>query len=249
MGKDKRKGKEKGSTFDYYMGSGKIGDMMDRYGVEKASFGGKPGNYGPGDDRGYRSKEDVERDLAKAMMSDYDTRRGMEAAAMSGNKDAKKFAKKGFKAGNIYSAWDTMKDLKKEHVGGGGMNGAKNIAGLTQALVQHDRDTFTQANDAKYASKDDLAALEEQQEEGPSWDDAKEETVLSEEMSAAKERATAWSDSDLGGDVYGASGGEDEQDAAAVTPSDTESYEKGQSYLSNFKENLKAKGKYVPNLA
>ena len=47
------------------------------------------------------------------MMNDYDTRRSMEAAAMAGEKDAKKFAKKGFKSGNIYEAYDVMRDLKK----------------------------------------------------------------------------------------------------------------------------------------
>ena len=79
---------------------------------------------GPGSEVQNRSQKDVDRDIAKAMMNDYDTRRGMEAAAMAGDKDAKKFAKKGFKAGNIYSAWDKLSALKKEHVGGGGMNGA-----------------------------------------------------------------------------------------------------------------------------
>ena len=57
-----------------------------------------------------------------------------------GNKDAKKFAKKGFKAGNVYDAYDVMRDLKKEYVGGGGMGGEKNRAGLTYALVSADRE-------------------------------------------------------------------------------------------------------------
>ena len=41
-----------------------------------------------------RSVDDVKKDIADAMMNDYDTRRSMEAAAMAGNKDAKKYAKK-----------------------------------------------------------------------------------------------------------------------------------------------------------
>ena len=43
------------------------------------------------------------------MMNDYDYRRSMEAAAMAGNKDAKKFAKKGLKkVAMIYDAATTM---------------------------------------------------------------------------------------------------------------------------------------------
>ena len=129
---------KKSNYFEYYTGSGKIGNLMDRFGVEGAK------SYHP-DGRsmgktGSRDMDDVDKDIAKAMMNDYDYRRSMEAAAMAGEKDAKKFAKKGFKGGSIYEAAGVMKDLKKKYVGGGGMNGAKNIAGLTHALVQADRD-------------------------------------------------------------------------------------------------------------
>ena len=158
MGKDKRKGKKSSSTFDYYTGSGKVGKMMDRYGVEGVKSY-HPDMRGPGSEVQNRSQKDVDRDIAKAMMNDYDTRRGMEAAAMAGDKDAKKFAKKGFKAGNIYSAWDKLSALKKEHVGGGGMNGPKNIAGLTHALVKHDRETQDEGYRREFASIKDMNAL------------------------------------------------------------------------------------------
>ena len=156
MGKDKRKGKERSSTFDYMTGGGKIGKLMDRYDIEGASYGSVQ--------RGgtQRSQEDVDRDIAEAMRGDYDTRRSMEAAAMAGDKEAGKFAKKGFKEGNIYSAYDKMKALKKEHVGGGGMNGAKNTAGLTHALVQHDRRKQTEGYNKDFALGADLAALKEE---------------------------------------------------------------------------------------
>jgi len=39
--------------------------------------------------------------------------------------------------------------------------------------------------------------------EGPAWDDAKNGKPLSDEMAEAKERAQAWTDSGLGGNVYG----------------------------------------------
>ena len=85
----------------------------------------------------------------------------LEAAAMAGNKDAKKYAKKGIEGKNIQDAYGVLRDLKKEYVGGGGMDGAKNRAGLTQALVKADRENFIADNDAKYAFKTDLEQMQE----------------------------------------------------------------------------------------
>jgi hypothetical protein len=119
-------------------------------------------------------------------MNDYDTRRTMEAAAMAGNKDAKKYAKKGFKAKNIYEAYDVMRDLKKEYVGGGGMRGAKNEAGLTYALVKADRENMLADLDEKYGKKDE-----------PSKDPAddigkKADVVLSDHLKRAKSIVDDW---------------------------------------------------------
>ena len=143
MSKDERKGFKQSSVLDYMYGRGDIGDMMDRYGIEGAKYGRPSAGF----ER--RSVEQVNDDIAKAMMNDYDTRRAMEAAALAGDKDAAKFAKKGFKGGNIYSAYDKMKQLKKEYVGGGGMRGAKNEAGLTHAIVQADRSKLMEDLQAK----------------------------------------------------------------------------------------------------
>ena len=166
MGKDKRKEKERSNSFDYHFGTGKVGELMKRYDIKGTRFSHPDGrsshsNGGDVNDGSPRTREDVDRDIAKAMMNDYDTRRGMEAAAMAGNKDAKKFAKKGFKAGNVYSAWDTMKDLKKEYGGGGGMQGERNRANLTYDLVRADRDAQTTAYDETYAKTTDLNALKD----------------------------------------------------------------------------------------
>ena len=100
------------------------------------------------------------------MMNDYDTRRSLEAAAMAGEKDAKKFAKKGIKGKNIQEAYGVLRDLKKEYVGGGGMDGAKNRAGLTHALVKADREKFIEDNDAKYALKSDLDKIKPDEDPG-----------------------------------------------------------------------------------
>ena len=75
---------KKPSTFDYFTGSGKIGKAMEeRYGVSNAGFGGKPGEYGGGDESRRRMPEDIDKEIKEAARNDYDTRRTLEAAAMS----------------------------------------------------------------------------------------------------------------------------------------------------------------------
>lgn len=126
-------------------------DQLKRFGVE-GTRSVKPDNRGyrpHGQD--HREIGDVKDDLQEAMMNDYDFRRGIEAAAMAGNKDARRYAKRGVKKSNLADAYNVLKDLKKEHVGGGGMRGPENEAGLTYALVQHERDVFNESIDKRIA--------------------------------------------------------------------------------------------------
>ena len=182
------KKKKQSGHFDYAYGSGEIGDLMDRYGIE-GTRSIKPDNRGATPDSYNRSREDVDKDIAEAMMSDYDTRRTMEAAAMAGNKDAKKYAKKGFKAKNIYEAYDVMRDLKKEYVGGGGMRGAKNEAGLTYALVKADRENMLAGLDEKYGQKE--------APKDPADDIGKKaDVVLSDHLQRAKSIVDDWEQND-----------------------------------------------------
>ena len=157
MGKKNKDKKNPGGTgsdaFDYMYGVGEAKSLMKRYGVEGASFG-NPRMGGK-----QRSVKNVKDDIAEAMSKDYDTRRSMEAAAMAGDKDAKKFAKKGFKSDNIYDAYQTLRDLKKEHVGGGGMDGPENRSGLTHALVKFDREKQTEKYRQEFATIKDMNAL------------------------------------------------------------------------------------------
>ena len=139
-------------------GSKEAKELLERYDVE-GYRNHRAGNAG----HDYRGFDEVKKDLSAAMMNDYDTRRTIEAAAMAGNKDAKKFAKKGIGPGakNLAGAHQLMKDLKKEYVGGGGMNGAKNRAGLTYAAVKADRDAQTEDYKGMFAGLDDFNAFKE----------------------------------------------------------------------------------------
>ena len=192
MGKKKdKKDKFESNPFDY-MGGGRIRELGDRYGVDHKDYNINMGrNSGSG--RSYKGdRDDYDEAVRKAAMSDYDTRRTMEAQAMSGNKDAKKFAKKGFKnIGKVYEGNELMRDLHKEYGNGGSFSSASDFAGLTYKSVKADRDAQTATYDKQYASqdmlnskiaelKDTLKAQEEQQ--------APVEIEESPELKAAKER-------------------------------------------------------------
>lgn len=173
-------------------------ETLQRYGIDRNDYG-----YQKDDDEGSHLKgdwDDMRQELATRAMGDYDTRRTFEASAMAGDKKSRKYAEGGFNdATDVVSGYQHMRDLKKEHVGGGGMRGAKNIAGLTQAMVDHDRNTFIEQNDDKYASQDDLENFEPI-DNGPTWNDSKNGEELSTEISEAKERVKAWQDYNLSGE-------------------------------------------------
>ena len=161
--------------FDYRYGVGDAKDLMDRYGVAGAKSV-KPENRGVGGNE-HRTVDQVKQDIAGAMMNDYDTRRTMEAAAMAGNKDARRFAKKGFKPGNIYDAHSTMGNLEKEY-------GKEYGADLTFAAVNADRDALTNKFTAMSAEDQEKAASNSADNGGI--------TEPSPEIQTAKKRVAAY---------------------------------------------------------
>ena len=155
MGKKKKdkKDKFKSNPFDY-MGGGRVRELGDRYGVDHKDYNINMGrNSGSG--RNYKGgRDEYEEAIRKAAMSDYDTRRTMESQAMAGNKDAKKFAKKGFKnIGKVYEGNELMRKLHKKEGNGGSFSSASDFAGLTYKSVKADRNKQTEEYDAKYASQ------------------------------------------------------------------------------------------------
>ena len=139
MGKKKKSWKE-GAAGDY-LGVSTKSKLAKKYGVAPATGGGRALEMKGLSGSDYRSDKDVKRDIAKKMANDYDVRRSLEAAGLAGDKKAAKLSRNGIsKYSKVEKAWDHLSKLKKEHVGGGGMFGAKNAASLTDALVNHDRD-------------------------------------------------------------------------------------------------------------
>ena len=140
MGKD-----NKFSAFDYMQG-GKIRKLGDQYGVDASEYNvlmGRPTGSG----RDYKGdRDDYEKAVAAAAMNDYDTRRTMEAQALSGKKKARKYAEEGFqnitdvvKANNMRERWH------KNAGNGGSFSSASDFAGQTMRAVDRERRTQTRA--------------------------------------------------------------------------------------------------------
>lgn len=187
-----KKSKEfKANPFDY-MGGGRIRELGDRYGVDHKDYNINMGRTSDGGREYKGDRDDYDEAVRKAAMSDYDTRRTMEAQAMAGNKKANKFAKKGFKnIGKVYEGNELMRKLHKKEGNGGSFSSASDFAGLTHASVKADRDAQTAAYDEKYATKNDLNKVK-----AKSVDEQVEEAQYepSEKVKQAKERVAGYKD-------------------------------------------------------
>ena len=222
----------------------KYAELKERFNVSGAD-GGKPDNYGSGSER--RTKEDVYNDIMHAARNDYDLRRTTEAAAMSGKKKAKDLLDRGMNNIGDVANMTNFSRKAAERRGVKNFSSATDYMGLTQSMVERDRRKLNESVDTRIDAgisglRDELTEKKEER----SWNDASEEVELSPEMQAAEERVGAWTSSNGGGDVFGAS--DDQQDASAMSPNDTDSYTASQSYLDNYKNKLKSKGKFVSTM-
>ena len=124
----------------------------ERYGIKHSDYGfGRPGEGGVQK----KDPKNYGKDVAAAAMNDYDTRRTIEAAAMSGKKKAQKFAHDGFsnltdvtKANNMF---EKMHDRRGNE---GDFSSAKDYAGLTYSMVQRDRNKMMDSMSANEQQKE-----------------------------------------------------------------------------------------------
>lgn len=238
MGKNK-----KPDTFDYFYSDGKLGKAFDRYGVEGASFGGRPGEGHP-----VRMPEDVDRDLAKAAMNDYDTRRTMEAMALSGKAKAEKYAKKGFKnATDVIKANNMFERWHDKNGNGGDFSSNSDYAGLTYDSVKRDRAKQMETIKDEYASISALENLRDALEARNAAADPVEAPELSQTLVQAQQDVDDYSLSlgTLGDNLFGRTDSDDLQTASAeneYNPAAGESQDFKNDYLSNVKDGLRISG-------
>ena len=132
---------------------------LERYGVEGPRFGGRAQEM---TGKSYRSAEDVEKDIINAARNDYDLRRTVEAAALSGKKKAIDLQKNGFNSIDDVTNWGNFSEkAAKRHGQGGDFSSASDYMGLTKSMVQRDRAKQTAAYDETYAKTTDLNALKD----------------------------------------------------------------------------------------
>ena len=131
--------------------------MAKQYGIDLSQYGngGRPGeNYS-----GKKDWDQLKKDVSRAASNDYDVRRSLEAAQLSGNKKAQKIGSIS-NASEAYAASRFMeKTHKKRMENGGNYDGANDQGNVTKYWVNKDRDKLTagmSAKDQQAAAKKDV---------------------------------------------------------------------------------------------
>ena len=198
---------------------------MERFGIKGMQHGRT--DRGTGE---YRSEKDVEKDMINAARNDYDLRRSLEAAAMSGKGKAKQILDRGFKnAGDITNAINFSEKAAKRHGQGGNFSSASDYMGLTQSMVERDRRKQTESYDAKYATNDALQDALDKVKSGGTQDSKPPEK--SDQTLQYEADVKNWEDNYSSGGIYGKQDKQKEandflsayktdlfQDKAALTP-------------------------------
>ena len=98
--------------------------------------------------------------MIEGARNDYDLRRTIEAAAMSGKKKAIKLQKKGFKDVGDVRKWQNFSEkAAKRHGQGGDFSSDSDYMGLTKSMVIRDRNKQDEGYRREFASIKDMNAL------------------------------------------------------------------------------------------
>ena len=126
---------------------------MERYGIKGPTGGGRALEMQGLSGGDYRDAKDVEKDLINAARNDYDTRRTLEAAAMSGKKKAQDILDSGFRnIGDVTNASNFFEKAAKRHGQGGEFSNVSDFMGLTQSMVERDRRKLNESIDERIAA-------------------------------------------------------------------------------------------------
>ena len=179
MGK-KNKDKNRSPGLDWIDSmKGKNSDLEERYGVEPVRFSKMDGGTWEEDTR---NRENYQKNMVEGARNDYDTRRTLEAAALSGKKKAQDILDSGFKnISDIRNAQNFFEKAAKRHGQGGQFSNASDFMGLTQSMVERDRRKFEER----------LSETQLEDEDGEPTEDLKD-IVLSDHMQKAKDRVDQW---------------------------------------------------------
>ena len=188
MGKDnKKKDAESAMRWRTGMLNKKERAAMERYGLNTSDYGwdksDNPGRHSGGD------YDDMREDFLRAASNDYDTRRGIEAMAMSGKEKAKSIAKNGFMNPSDVMNANNMQIKEHRRAGNGGdFSSASDFAGTSYRSVERDREKQTAAYDEKYAKTTDLNSLKDKLMAQATEDAVSTPIEPSDRMAAVEER-------------------------------------------------------------
>lgn len=162
-------------------------DLMKRYNLDERDYTSE-GAIASGRVTGKKSYKELNKELMYRASNDYDARRAMEAAAMSGDKEAKKFAKKGIKdPSDLIDRNNLMRDFHKDMGNGGSFSSASDYAGVSYGKVKEERDAQTAAYDERYAKTTDLNAMKDKLM-SQATEEAAKPIEPSDRMAAVEER-------------------------------------------------------------
>ena len=191
----------------------------ERYGIKHSDYGfNRPGAGG------IQKKNPLNygKDVAAAAMNDYDTRRTIEAAAMSGKKKAEKYAKNGFSdLTDVTKANNMFAKMHERQGNGGEFSSNSDFAGLTYAMVQRDRNKMM-----------DSMSVNDQQTEASN--DTSEPYTPSKELAGARKTVDEFDNKDY--DIYKSGAGEAQRKEAS------------QQFLGKYKLDLKKKANFKPTI-
>jgi len=202
----------------------------ERYGIKHSDYGfNRPGGGGVQK----KDPKDYGKDVAKAAMNDYDTRRTIEAAAMSGKKKAEKYAKNGFSnLTDVTKANNMFAKMHKRQGGGGDFSSNSDYAGLTYNMVQRDRNKLK-----------DSMSVGEQEEAAKSPEEPYQE---SDELSNARKTVEDYDNKDF--NVYNRGNATGAADASEAGDGDGQRKQAAQSFFDKYKLDVKAKANFQPTL-
>ena len=140
---------------------GKANEMEERFGVNVRNGAGWKSDGGETYEE-YQESSDWHNKMTDAARNDYDLRRTLEAAAMSGKGKADKILKKGFNnLDDVAKAMNFSEKAAKRHGQGGDFSSNSDYMGLTRSMVERDRAKQTAAYDKTYAKTTDLNDLKD----------------------------------------------------------------------------------------
>ena len=253
--KDKKKQKQAAYESDYRWRTGTLNkkerDAMKRYGLDLKDYKMGGGRFGEAEDY-----DTMREDFLRAASNDYDTRRGIEALAMSGKDKARDIAKNGFSdPGDVMNA-NNMQRKQHERMGNGGeFSSRSDFAGVSFGSVERDRSKLNESIDGR------MSATQQAEDANKGFTYEGPDKEISPEMKEAKERAAAFESNsgqgspspygarksmfdDAASSVYGS--GDDQQAETTMVADSAEAKDAG-GYLNAFKNKMKEERNLRPD--